>query len=72
MEIGKYYKVIGECDFYPELQPEGTIVKCIEDKGNNFFIVQLIDNCGKKIDDVWGWLTKDNNKFRQIDIKNKI
>lgn len=62
MEIGKYYKVLGTNNFHPELQPEGTIVKCVEDKGNNFYIVKLIYGCGKKLNkDIGGWIINEKN-----------
>lgn len=66
MEIGKTYRILGESLSYrPDLQPHGTVVKCVEDKGNNFFIVKLIDRCKKKIynfkgdaidEEIGGWL----------------
>lgn len=69
MELNKYYEVLGHnYYYYSKLQPEGTIVKCVEDKGNGFYLIQLINNCGKKIEEgIWGWLTKDDNrKFKLI------
>jgi len=68
MELNKCYEVLRHNYYYPELQPEGTIVKCVEDKGNGFYIIQLINNCDKKIEEgIWGWLTKDDNrKFKLI------
>jgi len=63
MEIGKIYKVLGENDFHPELQPEGTVVQCVGENSSGYFIVELVDNCGKKID-VEKWIVKDDkDKF---------
>lgn len=33
----KYYTGLSECH-RPDLQPNGTIVRCIEDKGNGYLI----------------------------------
>lgn len=80
MEIGKIYKILGESSSHrPDLDPQGTIVKCIEDKGNNFFVVKLVDRYGKEIynfkcdaieEEISGWLV-DINKIDYEEIKYK-
>ena len=63
MKIGEKFKMPDHRDydhFHQELKPDGTIVECVEDKGNGFYVIKLIDKCGKKIDkEIWGWLTKN-------------
>jgi hypothetical protein len=41
-KIGKSYQT-SLSEFRPELQPNGRIVKCIDDKGNGFLIVKTDD-----------------------------
>lgn len=43
MKIGKKY-ITPLAQFRPELQPNGRIVECIEDKGNGFLVVKSDDN----------------------------
>lgn len=64
MEIGKKYKILGTSQSHrPDLQPEGTIIECVEDKDNGFYVIRLIDNCGKEIEEgIWGWLTEEKKK----------
>jgi len=63
MRVGKTYKILGESlGHRPELQPEGKIVECVEDKGNDFFIVKLVDKCGKENDEtVKSWVVNIKN-----------
>ena len=41
-KIGKNYQT-PLSEFKPELQPNGRIVECIEDKGNGFLVVKCGD-----------------------------
>jgi len=77
MEIGKTYKILGESSSHrPDIEPNGCIVKCVEDKGNDFFVVKLIDRCGKKIynfksdsidEKISGWLINIKNiKYKEM------
>jgi hypothetical protein len=66
MEIGKKYKIIGEYlhTLCPQLQPEGTIVQCVEDKGNGFFVVKLIDKSDRNLDEnIGGWMIDSKKIF---------
>jgi hypothetical protein len=67
MKLGETYKILSSGCCYSELDPRGTIVKCVEDKGNGLFIVELIDNCGKKIEKgLWGWLVNIKTTYFEL------
>ena len=52
-KIGKRYQT-PLAEFRPELQPNGRIVECIEDKGNGFLIVKCDDETEPNI-----WLIEE-------------
>jgi hypothetical protein len=41
MSKGKYYQTGLSESHRPDLQPDGQIVRCIEDKGNGYLVVAI-------------------------------
>ncbi len=58
MIVGKTYKIKYSKVFdHEDHKPHGTIVRCDEDQGNNWYAVTLINACGRQIaEGISGWL----------------
>ena len=65
MIVGKKYKIKdSECFDRYNLEPYGTIVKCVEDQGNNWYAVTLINACGRQIrEGISGWLINTTTTY---------
>lgn len=83
MKVGKYYKITSSFSnsFAPELSPQGTIVRCIEDCSTigmtNGYKIRLEDSCGKVLRQkkgfVQGWLfhtSNEKNTYEEISIRD--
>lgn len=44
MKIGKKYQTGLSESYRPDLQPNGKVVRCIEDKGNGYLVVKTDGN----------------------------
>ena len=65
LEINKTYKVTDSRSYNPpwwcKNQPDGTIVRCVEDHGNGFYTCMLVDRCGRTDIDAGGWVFMSRN-----------
>lgn len=75
LKLNNYYRVVYSRleEHCSNISPQGTIVRCSEDRGDGFYIIKLEDNCGKKISKkCTGWLTHlthSGDKFEKLNIK---
>jgi hypothetical protein len=56
MKIGKNYQTGLSESHRPDLQPNGKVVKCIEDKGNGYLVVKTDENVEPNI-----WLVNEKH-----------
>ncbi len=56
MKIGKYYQTRLSESHRPDLEPNGKLVRCVEDKGNGYLVVKTDENAEPNI-----WLVHEKH-----------